>query len=479
MAAAITEPLYLCIDQGGHASRALVFDTRGGLRASSVCAVATRFPQPDWVEHDPQELVSSLQTAITQTLTSLGDDAQRIVSAGIATQRSSIVCWDKFTGVALSPAISWQDRRAHKWLEQFSPQAADIQQRTGLRLSAHYGASKMRWCLDHLPAVTAAYHAQRLAIGPLASFLLFRLLDEKPLLVDPANAARSLLYNLERGEWDAELLKLFGIAVEILPACVPTRYDYGMLSVNQRRIPLTIMTGDQSAALFTLGAPRLQLAYINIGTGAFIQRVFAQPAQAAGLLSGVVYRDAERSVYVLEGTVNGAGAALKWAEQAWGLQNIERLLPQWLARADDVPLFLNGVAGLGAPFWKAQFTSRLVGAGDAWERAVAVVESIVFLLHTNFELMQKISPRMTGIFISGGLARYDGLCQRLADLNGAPVERAAEHEATARGTAYLLAAAPPEWEAQAVEQFQPRANRKLDDRYRHWHSAMRAALTTD
>lgn len=480
MAAAAPDPLYLCIDQGGHASRALVFDGRGMLRASSVREVSTNFPQQDWAEQDPQELVSSLQAAIAQVLAVLGDDAERIVSAGIATQRSSIVCWDRHTGAALSPVISWQDRRAHGWLEQFSDQADDIQQRTGLRLSAHYGASKMRWCLEYLPAVMNAYRDQRLAMGPLASFLLFRLLDEKPLLVDPANAARSLLYNLDRGEWDAELLKLFGIAAEILPACVPTRYDYGTLHVKQRRIPLTIMTGDQSAALFALGAPLPYVAYINIGTGAFIQRVFAHPAQAAGLLSGVVYRDAERSVYVLEGTVNGAGAALRWAQQEWHLENIEAQLPQWLARDTRPPIFLNGVSGLGAPFWIAEFASRLIGEGEAWQRVVAVAESIVFLLHTNFELMQKISPRTTQIFISGGLARYDGLCQRLADLSGVPIQRPAEHEATARGSAYLLAGCPPNWsEPEAVVQFQPRANPKLSARYQRWHSAMRVAMATD
>ena len=331
-------PLYLCIDQGGHASRALVFDGRGMLQASSLREVGVRAPTPDRVEQNPDELVASLQDSIVDAVVSLGNRADQIVSAGLATQRSSIVCWDRRTGKALSPVISWQDRRAHQWLDRFSAQASEVHRRTGLRLSAHYGASKLRWCLDHLPAVTAAQREGRLAMGPLASFLLFRLLEEKPLLADPANAARTLLWNIRTMDWDPWLLERFGVPQEPLPRCVPTHHPFGSLHVNERRIPLTVATGDQSAALFSLGAPQPQAAYINMGTGAFIQRAFDHAPEADGLL-GMVYRDADRTVLVLEGTVNGAGAALQWAEREWGLENIEAYLPEWLARAGDVPLF--------------------------------------------------------------------------------------------------------------------------------------------
>src|SRR3990167_4147888 len=385
-------PLYLCIDQGGHASRALVFDGRGALHASSLREVGVRTPLPDRVEQDPEELVASLRAAIEEAMTSLGDRADRIAGAGIATQRSSIVCWDRRTGEALSPVISWQDRRAHQWLDRFSAHTREVHQRTGLRLSAHYGASKLRWCLDHLPAVVAARREERLAMGPLASFLLFRLLEEKPFLADPANAARTLMWSIRALDWDPWLLELFGIPSETLPRCVPTRHALGTLPANEHRLPLTIATGDQSAALFALGALSPDTVYVNIVTGAFIQRSLQQPPDSSGLLSSVVYRDADRAHYVLEGTVNGVGAALRWAEQEWGLKDIEVQLPAWLARGGDIPLFLNGVAGLGAPFWVADFPSRLVGDGEPWQKAVAVAESIVFLLQVNLEAMQKMAP---------------------------------------------------------------------------------------
>ena len=469
--------LYLCIDQGGHASRALVFDGCGVLQAGALREVAVHSPQPDWVEQDPEELVASLKAVIAEAVEALGQRADAIAGAGIATQRSSIVCWDRHSGEALSPVLSWQDRRAQAWLGRFAARAGEIHQRTGLRLSAHYGASKLRWCLEHLPAVAGAARTRRLAMGPLASFLLFRLLAENPLLADPANAARTLLWNIRTLNWDPELLELFGAASETLPRCVPTRYPFGTLSVNEHRIPLTIATGDQSAALFSLGAPQPGTAYINLGTGAFIQRVFNQAPEAAGLLTGVVYRDADRAVLVLEGTVNGAGAALQWAEREWGLENIQAHLPEWLASAGDMPLFLNGVGGLGAPFWSAEFGSRLVGNGEPWQKAVAVVESIVFLLQTNLELMQKLPPAPARLVVSGGLARYDGLCQRLSDLSGLALYRPAEHEATARGTAYLLAGFPGDWpEEKPGTPFAPKQNTGLRQRYQRWRAEMQRAL---
>jgi glycerol kinase len=275
------------------------------------------------------------------------------------------------------------------------------------------------------------------------------------------------------------LLELFGIPAETLPHCVSTRHAFGTLRANEHRLPLTIATGDQPAALFALGMPSADTAYVNIGTGAFIQRAFSQPSDAPGLLSGVVYRDAGRALYVLEGTVNGAGAALRWAEQEWELEDAETQLPMWLARRDDIPLFLNGIAGLGAPFWVADFPSRLIGKGEPWQQACAVIESMVFLLQLNLETMQKMAPVPRRLLVSGGLAQLDGLCQRLADLSGLPVYRPAEHEATARGTAYLLAAFPEDWpEKKAGVWFAPRPNPELVRRYERWRMEMRRALNT-
>jgi len=469
-------PLYLAIDQGGHASRALLFDDRGRVVARGGQAVHVHQPQPGWVEQDPDEVVRSVRASVEQVLS--GHEAAAVVAAGIASQRSSIVCWDRGNGCALSPVLSWQDRRAHAWLLQFEPQRALVYESTGLTLSPHYGASKLRWCLDNLPAVRRALERGELCFGPLASFLAFRLTAERSFLVDPANAARTLLYDLEKRDWDPQLLELFGIPRTPLPRCVPTRHDFGRLLIDGQAIPLAIVTGDQSAALFAFGPPQPAVAYVNIGTGAFAQRPCGgRPERQPPLLTGIVLDDQDTSVYVLEGTVNGAGSALQWAQRELSLGDIEADLAEWLGRVGDWPLFLNGIGGLGAPFWFADFPSRFVGAGEPWQKAVAVAESIIFLLQANLEELRRSAVPLEHVVISGGLAQLDGLCRRLAEISRLPVYRPVEYEATARGVAYLLANRVERWPGpETGVWFQPADNASFAARYRRWRVAMEEAL---
>ncbi len=474
-------PLSLAIDVGGHASRAIVFDFRGEIVAEAFADIARLHPAPDRVEHSPQELVDAITSCLADAARQLGVRCKDVCTAGLATQRSSIVCWDRISGEPLSPVISWEDRRAADWLEQFSDRGESIQAQTGLRLSPHYGASKLRWCLDHLPAVKEALQADRLAWGPLAGFLIFRLLKEQPLLVDPANASRTQLWDLRTRDWAPELLQLFGLPDAPLPRCVPSRFAYGHIRFGDRWVPLELTTGDQSAALFSRGRPQVDALYINVGTGAFIQRSTGLRAPDAGrLLCSVVYQEADNAHYVLEGTVNGAGSAMGWAQEHLHMsaQQIESELAGWLEQCTDPPLFLNGVSGLGSPYWRADFPSRFVGEGTAEAQAVAVLESIVFLVQVNTEQLSGADlPTPQRIIISGGLSNEDGLCQRIADLAKLPVYHPTIREATARGLAYLLARCPEAWAAdQAGEWYQPNANPALRSRYQRWQGALETEL---
>jgi glycerol kinase len=463
--------LYLCLDQGGHASRAIVFDEHGRVTARSVHEVSTRFPAADCVEQDPDEVANSVIRAADDAMAALGSQAVNVRAAGLATQRSSIVCWDRRTGDALSPVLSWQDRRAHVWLQQFSSRGDEIAHLTGLRLSAHYGASKLRWCLDHVDAVGAAARQGHLAFGPLASFLLFRLLDERPIVVDPSNAQRTLLWNIASRNWDSSLLELFGIPIDALPVNVPTRHHFGTLSLAGRSVPLTVATGDQAAALYAFGVPMSDTAYVNMGTGAFIQRPLSDRQHAEGLLTGVAIHDRDVTLYTWEGTVNGAGAALAWAAQHLDLPELEVSLPEWLGREMTDVYFLNGIGGLGAPFWIPDFRSRFVGDAPAWQKAVAVAESVVFLLVENLTRMQRDAPPRL-LIATGGLSKLDGLCQRLADLAGIPVSRPDDSEATARGLAVLLRSLPVAAQPSMAATFVPMSNAALARRYLQWRDAM-------
>lgn len=475
------EHLYLAIDQGGHATRALVYNAKGGIVAKAMVPMDTiysSYDDVDTVELDPQQLISSLTQSLTQVADELGSRCRHIVAAGLVTQRSTIVCWDRNTGSALYPIISWQDTRAHQWLSQFEPSRERIRDITGLFLSPHYGVSKMRWCLDNVASVKDAQKRGRLIMGPLSSFLTYHILSQRPLLVDPANATRTLLWNKRTHDWDSELLKLFRLPSGVLPKCVSTRHDYGSLVVNGICIPLCIVTGDQSAVIFGYGTPGSNECFMNIGSGAFVLRHINEDTQVPNtLLTGVVYQDTQITINVVEGTVNGAGNALQWFKQRYNCNDLEAQLSAWVGRDCSKVMFINGIAGLGSPYWVPKLRSRFEGEGEIPDKAVALLDSIVFLLQTNLDVMEQSLPKADTIIVTGGLAQQDALCQRLADLSSRNVFRSDEKEATARGLAYLLADFPVGWSQREKDiEFTPQHNPVLRDRYQSWQRLMQNAI---
>ncbi len=472
MSAALT----LAIDQGTHASRALVLDAQGRVVASGEQAIGLVRPQADWAEQDAEEVVSSVFQAIARAVSPLGEDKSRIKAAGLASQRASALCWDRRDGRALSPVFSWQDRRAHEWIASLEGEHGErVHRKTGLFLSPHYGASKLRWALDHLPAVRAAAGDGRLAWGPMASFLAFRLGRERPLLADPQCAARTQLWNLESRDWDPELLELFGLPAGFLPASHPTVGAWGTLEAGGIAVPLRAVNGDQSAAVFAFGWPEADCAYVNLGTSAFVQRALERdPGYVPRQLTGIILDDGKQTVWMVEGNVNGCGTALEWFSREFAVPDLTHELSRWMEkRHETLPVFLNGIAGLGGPFWKAHFESRFVGEGGVAEKGVALAESIAFLLVANMDNMQARIEPPRRIRASGGVSRLDGLCRCLASLTGLPVHRRDDPEASARGIAYLAAGRPEGWNSAAPEQvFAPEYDRAPARRYRLWRNLM-------
>ena len=461
----------LALDQGGHASRACLVGEHGAIIATRAVPIRTIHGSGGEIEHNADEIVESLRAAAAAVLTDASTPnaatpnaaTLQIDSAALATQRSTIVCFERHSGRALSPAISWQDRRNAAWLASFAAHAERIRALTGLPLSPHYGVGKMRWCLDHLPAVQQARERGDLVIAPLASFLAARLtqVDRQPCnaLADPANASRTLLWDRDQRDWSDELLQLFGIERAWLPPCTPTRSAYGVLQLDAaparaprpiaprpiapRPIALRAVTGDQSAIPFAFGAPDPGTVYINLGTGAFIQRPLrgrphsGEPHSFAPLLASVLLADADSALYSVEGTVNGAGSAVAQFAADCGIP--ESQLWQQLEQLPSntvLPLYINGIGGLGSPYWRAQQPSFFFGEGTLFERFAAVVESIAFLIAINFELMRGGLAPPTRVIVSGGLSRSDWLCRRMAALLSVPVLRGSQ-EATVLGTAAL------------------------------------------
>ena len=432
--------LILAIDQGTHSTRAIVFDAQGRVVAQARQAVDLQARSHSEAEQDPDEILASLNRVVQQVLADPALAGRPVGCAGLATQRSSVVAWDRNTGQALAPVLSWQDRRTAPWIATLASQEQRIEHLTGLRLSPHYGAGKLRWLLDTVPAVAEAARTGRLLMGPLASYLLFHLLQDRPACVDHANASRTLLWNLHTRDWDDELLELFGIPRPVLPACRPVCADYGCIAPGD--IPLRAVNGDQTAALYALGAPRDDTLLVNIGTGAFVLLPAAVPRCARQVCWPEFAQRRRRRSLLHRGYGQRGAAALTWAAQRFALTGLEEKLPGWLDDVSEPALFINTVGGLGAPWWRTgpepYFESRSPSAPEAM---VAVIESILFLIQANIGLMCQAAPSVSIIRISGGLANLDALCQRLADLSGLEVQRPPQVEATARGIAWQASGA--------------------------------------
>jgi glycerol kinase len=465
--------MWLCIDQGGHSTRAAVLDEAGRILVDEKTPLETIVRDPHFVEHDPRELLESVAASVRSVALQLGRDCARVRAAGLATQRSTLVCAARHDGEALSPLISWQDRRGQDDLRRFESQADRIKTLTGLRLSPHYGVGKLRWCLQNLESVRRHLGEHDVIGAPLVSYLLHHIAADGGWRVDPVNASRTLLMDMRTASWSEELLALFELPAELLPAIQPCRSAFGTLELGGHAVPLTVATGDQAAAVYCAGEPAPGTAFVNIGTGAFIQAFTGEtPLLDDGLLSSIVWQDAHTTRYVLEGTVNGAAAAVDTvsAEMGRRFDPAGSDLLGALEQISAAPLFLNGVSGLGSPDWVADFASRFTGPGDPAQRIAAVYESIVFLIARNLRRMRR-QLQLGTLTVTGGVSRLDWLAQRLADVSGLPVVRPTESEATLLGLAYLVS----EGRCRVTDdanRFEPAPSAAAQRRFADWTAAM-------
>jgi glycerol kinase len=461
----------LAIDQGSHASRALLYDADGFVLARHEQRVDQYETHPGWVELAPEQVLASVRAVIAAVL----PHATGPVScAGLAVQRSTLVAWERNSGEALVPAISWQDSRCSDLLQRYAHHQGLIHQISGLPLSPHYLAGKMRWLLEENETVLEAAAQGQLLMGPLASYLACHLLQGRPLLADHSNAARSMLFNIGHGQWSRAMTELFHIDPAVLPDCVPTLARHGLLEGTD--IPLTCLCGDQNAAIHAGGEPAANQIMLNLGTGAFLQHgAGQQPPTHERLIGGIAWSTASERRYLLEASVNGVGSALRWLQNQIQA-DLLRELPDWLHEIGSPPLFLNSIGGLGSPYWRQDLEPRFIPATESpSRRAVAIIESIVFLIQRNLEEMGL--EGIDAIQVTGGLSPLNGLCQRIADLSGLPLHRHDDPEATARGLAWLAAGRPEHWQGKpAGRHFRPARNPALKQRYHEFIQLLEQAL---
>ncbi len=460
----------LSIDAGSQSVRAALFTLSGECLSSRHEPCAQTSAQAD-VQQDPQAILAAVKACLNNV--KLEGEIQ---AAGIVSQGASAVCYRRADGSPLSPVISWQDRRGEGYLNQLAMSADEVQRRTGLPLSCHYGATKLRWCLEHLPQVAQAQRDDNLAAGPLMSFLLHHLCVERPVVVDAGSASRTQLWNLHEQRWDLDLAREFGVPTSVLPTGLGTCSPLGTLEIAGRRILVVLANRDQQAALFADGRPQETAAYVNLGTGAFIQCLLPEPRGPRELLVNRVLsgEQVSKPLYSLEGTVHGAAGALPWLDRHLGFAIVPQLLEDALEYnppGDKTVYFINGVIGMGSPYWRSQSLGQFSDGLTTQEKLLAWLESIAFMLVENLRIIER-SVQVNQLWLSGGFSNLSGLIQRLADLSGLTCYCREDHEATLRGAAFLAAGQPHSWRTAKPRTFWPAPNPGLEQRFEQWRTAM-------
>ena len=446
----------LALDQGTTSSRAIIFDETGKPVASASQEFKQHYPQPGWVEHDPDDLWRSQRDVAREVLRSSGLKAENLVACGIANQRETTIVWDRQTGKPIYPAIVWQDRRTAARCAELKEVGAEslVQERTGLVLDPYFSATKVAWILDHIPGARRRAEVGELAFGTVDTWLVWNLSRSKTHVTDCTNASRTMLFNIHMGDWDPELLSLLRVPRAMLPDVYPSSHVFGMIAptVLGAPVPITGIAGDQQAALFGQGCHRPGMAKNTYGTGCFmLMHTGGRVVKSANGLLGTAAaqvgraldaRDADKE-YALEGSVFIGGAIVQWLRDELGFfeksEQVEGLAATVLDNGGVyiVPAF----AGLGAPHWDPHARGAIVGLTRGSSRAHiarAALESIAYQSADVLEAMQKDSGEtLSELRVDGGAAANDLLMQFQADILGVPVVRPKVLETTALGAAYL------------------------------------------
>ena len=424
--------LVLGLDQGTSSTRCVALDADLEERGAFSVPVACSFPDPGFVEQDPEELAASASSAIAGALEAAGARPADVAALGIANQTETFVLWDRATGRAVHPAIVWQDRRTHEACARLDGDR--VRERTGLELDATFPATKLRWLLDRVEGSDLAY-------GDVACWLLHRLAGVH--VTDAGNAARSLLCPLGGLDWDDELLELFGIPRSLLPPIV----DSDAIDAEIDGVPVRAAIGDQQASLFGLRCWEPGSAKVTLGTGAFVlaQAGTDPPSPPPGILASAAWRRAGRTHYALEGFIPTAGAAADWFARVGALPPGPELDPLLREAGDSDVVCVPAFQGSGSPSWDAGARGALLGLSLGTTRADLARAVVDGILHHVADAAEAIG--VDALWVDGGLSRSDRVVQRLADLTGVPVRRTARADSTALGAATLAGLAAGVWDS--------------------------------
>jgi glycerol kinase len=491
----------MAIDQGTTSSRAIIFGRDGSVLGSAQEPVPQHYPQPGWVENDPEEIWAGQLACCRSALARSGLDAADLAAIGVTNQRETALLWDADTGETLGNAIGWQCRRTTDRCAKLQGNGWDarVAQLTGLRLDPYFSATKLEWLLENRPRARELLGHGRLLAGTIDSFLVWRLTGGRRHVSDFSNAARTMLLDIRRLDWAQELLDLFGLRAAMLPELCPSCGVVGHTDPAWLGAPVPIagIAGDQQAALFGHGGLEAGDSKNTYGTGCFLLlNTGSKPAPPEhGLLSTVAWvldpaGNGKRTIrYALEGSVFMAGGAIQWLRDGLGLIEEPAEVGALASEAPDSGdvYFVPALTGLGAPYWDPGARGLLIGLTRGTTRqhiARAAEEAICFQTAAVLDAMQRTAGvDLTVLRVDGGAAHDDLLLQSQADLAGMPVIRPRIREATALGAAALAGLATGYWTETDIKGlagvdrvFEPRTSAEERQRRRsRWDQAVQRA----
>jgi glycerol kinase len=433
----------LAIDQGTTGTTCLVIDDELRVRGRGYVEIEQFFPQPGWVEHDPEELWSSVLTAAESALVEAGTSASGLNAIGITNQRETTLVWERRTGRPVARAIVWQDRRTAERCRELP--TGLIRERTGLVPDPYFSATKLEWLLERTDVPPA-----ELAVGTVDSWLVWKLTGGREHVTDITNASRTMLLDLASGDWDDELLGLFGVERDLLPRVVGSSEVVGEAELFGATVPVAGIAGDQQAALFGQACFEAGQAKATYGTGSFVLVNVGSGRDAApeGLLrTAVAVAPGARPQFALEGSVLVGGAAVQWLRDGLGLV-ASAAETEALARSVDSSggvVFVPALTGLGSPWWDAAARGLISGLTRGTTRAHLVRATLEAIAFQVADVLDALPGGVEILRADGGATANGFLMQFQADLLGCPVEVAAEAETTALGAAALAGLAVGVW----------------------------------
>jgi glycerol kinase len=485
-------PCILALDQGTTSSRALVIREDGRVIGRAGREFTQHFPRPGWVEHDAREIWQVTLGAVQEALAQAGETPAGI---GITNQRETVVLWDRRTLEPVAPAIVWQDRRTAERCAALKAEGREeeVRRLSGLLLDPYFSATKLEFLLRD-PALRRSAESGALACGTMDSWLIAKLTSGSVHVTDHTNASRTLLYGLERHDWEPALLELFGIPPALLPRVVPSSGVIGESDPAHfgLRLPIAGIAGDQQAALFGQGCVRPGLAKNTYGTGAFLLSYAGagRPAAGAGLLTTIAAGPGGEPAYALEGSVFIAGAAVQWLRDGLGIiatAGETEALARSVSDTGGVH-FVPAFVGLGSPHWEPGARGTITGLTRGTGRAHLVRAALEAMAFGSADLLEAMvagqGRELELLRVDGGAAANDWLMSFQADVLGVPIERPADVETTVFGAAGLAGLALGVWrsldeclQSRTFTRFEPGLDAAARGELRRgWNRAVRAAL---